>query len=169
MQQKVSQLVPKKSVSMSTGVAGVRGAKEDTHAKLYWKGKKGEETINEEELAEFKEGLDRAAKGDTAEAIHEFDEFLKLYPDSALVPDVKKALDMAKLEQLDEKKAEFRRPRSSRETISKDSDSREVQRTREVTPIVSFFCVSASRGKKCFLNRTGRGLPCLFFFWMFAR
>ena len=104
MQQKVSQLVPKKSVSMSTGVAGVRGAKEDTHAKLYWKGKKGDETISEEELTAFKKGLDRAAKGDTAEAINEFDEFLKLYPDSSLVPDVKKALDMAKLEQLDEKK-----------------------------------------------------------------
>ena len=105
MQQKVSQLTPKKSVSMTTGVAGVRGAKEDTHAKLYWKGKKGDETISEGELAGFKQGLDRAAKGDTAGAIKEFDEFLKLYPDSALVPDVKKALDMAKLQQLDEKKA----------------------------------------------------------------
>ena len=98
MQQKVSQLVPKKSVSMSTGVAGVRGAKEDTRAKLYWKGKKGSEAVAEEELTEFKEGLDLAAKGDTGGAIHEFDEFLKLYPDSVLVPDVKKALDMAKLE-----------------------------------------------------------------------
>ena len=110
MQLKVSQLVPKKSVSMSTGVAGVRGAKENTHAKLYWKGKQGEEAVNEEELAEFKEGLDRASKGDTAGAIHEFDEFLKMYPDSALVPDVKKALDMVKLEQLDGKKAESAAP-----------------------------------------------------------
>lgn len=110
MQQKVSQLTPKKSVPLSTGVAGVRGAKEDSHAKLYWKGKKGDETINEEELAEFKEGLDRAAKGDTTGAIHEFDEFLKLYPDSTLVPDVKKALDMAKLQQLDEKKADSPAP-----------------------------------------------------------
>jgi TolA-binding protein len=110
MQQKVNQLVPKKSVSMTTGVAGVRGAKEDTHAKLYWKGKKGDEAINEEELAEFKEGLDRAAKGDTTGAVHEFEEFMKLYPDSALVPDVKKALDMAKLEQLGEKKADGSAP-----------------------------------------------------------
>jgi len=104
MQQKVSQLTPKKSVSMTTGVAGVRGAKEDTHAKLYWKGKKGDEAISEGELAEFKEGLDLAAKGDTTGATHEFEEFMKLYPDSALVPDVKKALDMAKLEMKDEKK-----------------------------------------------------------------
>jgi hypothetical protein len=104
MQQKMSQLVPKKSVPMSTSVAGVRGTKEDTLAKLYWKGKKGDEAVNEEELAEFKEGLDRAAKGDTTGAIHEFDEFLKMYPDSALVPDVKKSLDLAKLELLDENK-----------------------------------------------------------------
>jgi TolA-binding protein len=104
MQLKVSQLVPKRSVPMSTSVAGVRGAKEDTHAKLYWKGKKGDEAVNEDELAEFKEGLDRAAKGDTPGAMHEFDEFLKMYPDSALVPDVKKALDLAKLQLLDEKK-----------------------------------------------------------------
>jgi TolA-binding protein len=110
MQQKVAQLVPKKSVPMTTGVAGVRGAKEDTHAKLYWKGKKGEEAINEEELTEFKEGLDRAAKGDTEGAIHEFNEFMKLYPDSALVPDVKKAIDMAKLQQLEEKKADGSAP-----------------------------------------------------------
>ncbi len=110
MQQKVSLLVPKKSVSLSTSVAGVRGAKEDTHAKLYWKGKKGEEAINEEELAGFKEGLDRAAKGDTSGAIHAFDEFLKMYPDSALVPDAKKALDMAKLQQLEEKKADSPAP-----------------------------------------------------------
>jgi len=110
MQQKVGQMAPKKSVPMSTGVAGVRGAKEDSHAKLYWKGKKGDETVSQEELSEFKEGLDRAEKGDTAGAIHEFDEFLKMYPDSALVPDVKKALDMAKLQQLEEKKADSPAP-----------------------------------------------------------
>ena len=110
MQHKVNQLVPKKSVPLTTGVAGVRGAKEDSHAKLYWKGKKGDEAINEEELSEFKEGLDLAAKGDTPGAIHEFDEFLKLYPDSALVPDVKKSLDMAKLQLLEEKKADSYAP-----------------------------------------------------------
>ncbi len=110
MQQKVSQLAPKKSVPMTTGVAGVRGAKEDSHVRLYWKGKKGDEAVSAEELAEFKEGLDRAEKGDMQGAIHEFDEFLKIHPDSALVPDVKKALDMAKLEQLEEKKADSSAP-----------------------------------------------------------
>ena len=106
MQQKVNQLVPKKSVSMSNGVAGVRGAKEDTHSKLYWKGKKSEAAVSERELLEFKDGLESAQNGDTPGAISAFDEFLKTYPDSALVPDVKKALDMAKRQQSEEVKPE---------------------------------------------------------------
>ena len=110
MQQKVNQLVPKKSVSLSTGVAGIRGAKENSAAKLYWKGKKGEEAVNERELVEFKDGLESALKGDTPGAIQAFEEFLKLYPDSVLVPDVKKALDMAKLQQLEEKKPSAAEP-----------------------------------------------------------
>jgi TolA-binding protein len=84
---------------MSTGVAGVRGAKEDsTKNKLYWKGKKGDEAVTEEELKEFKEGLALAEAGKTPEAIQEFEEFLKQHPDSALVPDTKKSLDLLKAE-----------------------------------------------------------------------
>ena len=64
LRQKISQIVPKKSIVMSTGVAGVRGAKEDVQVKLYWKGKKTEEPITEEELQEFKEALDLIEKGD---------------------------------------------------------------------------------------------------------
>ena len=40
LQRKVEQIVPKKATPMSTGVAGTRGAKEDSQAKLYWKGKR---------------------------------------------------------------------------------------------------------------------------------
>lgn len=94
LQRKIDQMVPKKAVPMSTGVAGVRGAKEDSQVRLYWKGKKGPEAVAEEELTEFKEGIEFAAKGDSARAVHELEEFLKQYPDSPLVPDVKKTLDM---------------------------------------------------------------------------
>jgi len=41
LQRKMEQMVPKKTVPLSTGVAGARGAKEDSQVKLYWKGKKG--------------------------------------------------------------------------------------------------------------------------------
>ncbi|HTG02238.1 MAG TPA: hypothetical protein VK654_16780 [Nitrospirota bacterium] len=106
LQKKISQVAPKKSVGVTNSVAGVRGAKEDAALKLYWKSKRGDEPVTEEELAEFKEALDFAAKGDKARAIHELQEFLKMYPDSALVPDAKKTLDLAIAEPKAEQKAE---------------------------------------------------------------
>jgi len=99
LQKKIDIISPRKNLSVSTGVAGVRGAKDDSSKnKLYWKGKKGEEPVTEEELKEFKEGLAYVEAGKKAEAIREFEEFLKLYPDSALVPDARKSLDMMKAE-----------------------------------------------------------------------
>jgi len=106
LQQKIALIAPKKALPQSTMVAGVRGAKEDSSSKIYWKGKKGEEPVTEEELAEFKEALEFASKGDHARAIHELEEFMKLYPDSALVPDVKKTMDMVSAEMKSEKKEE---------------------------------------------------------------
>mgnify|MGYP006331968277 CR=1 FL=1 len=99
LQKKIDIIAPRKSLPVSTGVAGVRGAKDDNgRSKLYWKGKKGEEPVTEAELAEFKECLAYAEAGKQAEAIQEFEEFLKQHPDSALVPDAKKSLDMMKAE-----------------------------------------------------------------------
>ena len=99
LQKKIDVIAPRKSLSVSTGVAGVRGAKDDSgRSKLYWKGKNGEEPVTEEELAEFKEGLAYVEGGKKDEAIHEFEEFLKQFPDSALVPDAKKSLDVLKAE-----------------------------------------------------------------------
>lgn len=98
LQKKMDQIVPKKTIQVSTGVAGVRGAKEDTQLKLYWKGKKGEETVTEEELAGFRKGLDLAANGDKSAAAKELEEFMKQYPESALIPDAKKTLDLVKAE-----------------------------------------------------------------------
>jgi TolA-binding protein len=99
LQKKIDVIAPRKSLPVSTGVAGVRGAKDDSgRGKLYWKGKKGEEPVTEEELKEFREGLTSAEAGKKTEAIQEFEEFLKQHPDSALVPDAKKSLDLLKAE-----------------------------------------------------------------------
>jgi TolA-binding protein len=99
LQKKIDVIAPRKSLSVSTGVAGVRGAKDDSsRGKLYWKGKKGEEPVTEEELKEFKEGISFAEKGDSASAIKELEEFMKQYPDSAFIPDAKKSLDLLKAE-----------------------------------------------------------------------
>ena len=97
LQKKIDIIAPRKNLSVSTGVAGVRGAKEDnTKNKLYWKGKKGDEAVTEDELKEFKEGIVLAEKGDNTGAIRELEEFMKQYPDSALIPDAKKSLDLLK-------------------------------------------------------------------------
>ncbi len=99
LQKKIDIIAPRKSLSVSTGVAGVRGAKDDSNKnKLYWKGKKGEEPVTEEELKDFKEGLTFAEAGKKPEAIQAFEEFLKQHPDSALVPDARKSLDLLKAE-----------------------------------------------------------------------
>jgi TolA-binding protein len=99
LQKKIDLVSPKKNLPLSTGVAGVRGAKEDSNkSKLYWKGKRGDEPVTEEELKAFKEGLTIAEAGKKTEAIQEFEEFLKQHPDSALVPDAKKSLDLLKAE-----------------------------------------------------------------------
>ncbi len=96
LQSRIAQIIPKKTVPMSTGVAGVRGAKEDSQVKLYWKGVKGEEAVSEEEMTKFKAGVDLAAKGDKDGALKQLGEFMKQYPDSALIPDAKKTYDLVK-------------------------------------------------------------------------
>ena len=103
IQKKIEQLVPKKTVSLSTSVAGVRGAKENTKQKLYWKGKAGEEPVTEEELGKFRSGVEFAANGDGAAAARELEAFMKQYPDSALIPDAKKTLDLVKAENASKK------------------------------------------------------------------
>lgn len=108
VRKKIEKIQPKKARPQSTGVAGVRGAKEDSSVKLYWKGKKGDEPVTEEEMAKFKEGLEIAAKGDRAGAIKALEEFMKQYPDSALIPDAKKTLDLVKLEEKEEEKPEVK-------------------------------------------------------------
>lgn len=106
LQAKIARIIPKKSIPMTTGVAGVRGAKEDAAVKLYWEGKKGEEAVTEEELLKFKTGVDLADKGNKEESLKALDEFMKQYPDSALIPDAKKTLDLVKAEPKEEKKEE---------------------------------------------------------------
>ena len=98
LKQKIAQIIPKKGVSQETVIAGVRGAKENVSTALYWKGKKVEEPVTEEELAEFKKGVDLAVTGERAEAAKVLQEFMKHHPDSALIPDAKKTVDLVKAE-----------------------------------------------------------------------
>jgi len=96
LEKKLEQIVPNKSVPLSTVIAGARGANEDSRPKLYWKGKKGDEAVTEEELTKFKSAIAAVKNGDSTGAIKDLAEFMKQYPDSALIPDAKKTLDLVK-------------------------------------------------------------------------
>lgn len=99
VQKKIDKIVPKKIQPLSTGSTGIRGAKDDASVKLYWKGKMNDEPVTEIELLEFKKGVDLAVKGERTEAVKELQEFMLQYSDSALIPDVKKTLDLVKKEE----------------------------------------------------------------------
>jgi hypothetical protein len=105
IQKKIGTIVPKKTLPPRAGVAIERGAKEDPFVKLYWKGNKGEELVTEEELTEFKAAYERVVRGEREAAITRLEKFLEQFPDSALVPDAKKTLDLVKVEATEEKKA----------------------------------------------------------------
>lgn len=106
VQQKITAIVPKQTLPRSTGDAGVRGAREDTFVKLYWKGRKtGEEQVTEEEMTKFKAAIEPAVRGEREAAITGLEKFLEQYPDSALVPDAKKTLDLVKVKAAEEKRA----------------------------------------------------------------
>ena len=104
LQKKIEQIVPRKSVPLSSGVGGVHGPAEDSQVNLYWKGNKDDDTVTAEELFKFKSAVDAAAKNDRAGSIKGLEEFMKQYPDSALVPDAKKTFDMMRSEGKEGKK-----------------------------------------------------------------
>jgi hypothetical protein len=105
VQKKIESIVPKKIQPLSTGVAGVRGARDDASIKLYWKGKESDEPVTEEEMTGFKAAISLAARGERAAAVTGLETFLTRYPDSALIPDAKRTLDLLKVEASEEKKA----------------------------------------------------------------
>jgi TolA-binding protein len=104
VQKKIDKIVPKKIQPLSTGASGIRGTKEDASVKLYWKGKKSDELVTEDEMKEFKSAVDLIVKDDRAAAVTVLEKFLKQYPDSALIPDAKKILDLLKVETVAEKR-----------------------------------------------------------------
>jgi TolA-binding protein len=117
LQNKIAQILPKKTVPMTTSVAGVRGAKEGVQAKLYWKGKKSEEAVTEEEMEKFKSCVALAEKGDKEGSLKQLDDFMKQYPDSALIPDAKKTFDLVKAEPKPGEKVEAKTEQKPEEKI----------------------------------------------------
>lgn len=98
MRHKLDIVNPRKTLPVSTGVAGVRGAKDQSKAKLYWKGKQSDDQVSEAELTALKAAVELAEQGDHTGAAKGCAAFLEQFPDSALVPDAKRTLDLVKAE-----------------------------------------------------------------------
>lgn len=131
LHNKIAHIMPKKTVPMTTSVAGVRGAKETVQAKLYWKGKKGDEAVTEEEMEKFKSGVALAEKGDNDGSLKQLDDFMKQYPDSALIPDAKKTIDLVKAEPKTEEKVETKTEQKPEEKIAAKAEQTPEEKKEE--------------------------------------
>lgn len=83
LQNKLEKLTPAKKAAATTAVGGVRGAKNDDAADIYWKGKDKSVEMNEEEMQKFNLAVESKLKGDNELALKHFEEFLDQYPQSA--------------------------------------------------------------------------------------
>lgn len=95
---KLAKITPAKKVDVTTSVAGVRGAKNSSDSDVYWKGKDKSEFVTEEELQKFNLAVDAKVKGSNEQALKQFDEFLKNYPQSPLRLDALQAVEKIKIE-----------------------------------------------------------------------
>ncbi len=94
LKTKITKIVPKKKSNLNapTVVGGVRGAKEESADKLYWKNKEVEMNVAQDELDEFNSALTLAVDGNVEEAKKGFETFLATYPDSHLCGDAQTAI-----------------------------------------------------------------------------
>ena len=91
LRMKIELLTPKKKISTTTAVGGVRGSQADADD-VYWKGEAKAQPIDADELAAFKKAISLAEAGDAAGAQAAFADFLKKHPDSRLREDAEQAL-----------------------------------------------------------------------------
>jgi TolA-binding protein len=91
LRMKIELLTPKKKISTTTAIGGVRGSQADADD-VYWKGEAQAQPVDAEELAAFKKAISLADAGDLTGAQSAFSEFLKKHPDSRLREDAEQAL-----------------------------------------------------------------------------
>ena len=91
LRRKIELLTPRKKITTTTAVGGVRGSLADADD-VYWKGEANTQPVDEEELAAFKKALALYDAGDMPGAQAGFADFVKNHPDSRLRPDAEQAL-----------------------------------------------------------------------------
>mgnify|MGYP001073393743 CR=1 FL=1 len=95
---KLEKLAPVKKSATTTAVGGVRGAKSDDSADIYWKGKEKPVEMAEEELQTFNRAVSCRMKGESEQALRQFEEFLAAYPQSAFRVEGVQAVEKLKQE-----------------------------------------------------------------------
>jgi TolA-binding protein len=93
---KLQKLAPTRKSTAVTAVGGVRGAKNDEVADIYWKGREKSVEVGEDELEKFNVALESRKKGDNALALRHFEEFLRDYPHSSMGPEAQQAVERIK-------------------------------------------------------------------------
>lgn len=91
LRKKIELLTPKKKISTTTAVGGVRGAQADADD-VYWKGEANNQPIDADELTAFKKAIALVDTGDVPGARAAFADFLNKHPDSRLREDAETAL-----------------------------------------------------------------------------
>src|SRR6185369_16986321 len=98
LQTRLEKVTPSKKVSAATAVGGVRGAKNDDSADIYWKGRDKALDMNDEELGAFNRAMESRRKGEHDVALKQFEEFLSLYPQSQFRVEGLQAAELLKTE-----------------------------------------------------------------------
>lgn len=91
LRRKIEMFTPKKKISTTTAVGGVRGALADADD-IYWKGETNAPSIDADELGAFKKAVSLHDAGDAEGAKAGFEDFLKKHPNSQLREDAEMAL-----------------------------------------------------------------------------
>lgn len=91
LRKKIEWLTPKKKISTTTAVGGVRGSQADAE-EVYWKGEAKANPIDEVELDAFKKAVALVDAGNMAGAQTAFGDFVKKFPESRLKADAEAAL-----------------------------------------------------------------------------
>ncbi len=91
IRKKIETFTPKKKLTSTNAVGGVRGAQVDTDD-LYWKGEAIITEIDVAELELFKNALTLFEAGNKKDATNAFEQFIGEYPKSTLAADAKEAL-----------------------------------------------------------------------------
>ena len=91
LRKKIEMFTPRKKLSTTTAVGGVRGSLADAED-VYWKGEANNQSIDEDELAAFKKAFASYDAGNIAAAEAGFSDFIKKHPDSRLRGDAEQAL-----------------------------------------------------------------------------